>query len=1278
MARPESVALGGYYPAPEEVLPAIASTVGVTVSDDEDLHVMDPCAGAGYAVRGLTDLWVANVVPRWGQKNCRNRVRIYACELEAKRAEQAVATLRWSRHAVDCSKVVHGDAFLLVNDPGSSVHILWHNPPYDHDRELGRLEERWLRRFGPMVTIGGALLHFVPFYALTASAETIGRHYDRVWCFRLPAPHWDAFKQVVLVGRRRHSLATPDPEVVAKVRAWGASAAAIPELPIEGLREPCFTLQTKLTVRPPKWERGTIDLAALLANYEPWTMTDRAGRRLPIPNVEPEGAYADLMAPRIRIACPPRPSHIADACGSGVLSGAMLRPDPGQEGPDLLLKGVHRRGFAHLGWKMKGDQKMAEERQHRPELQLSILDLARGEYHTLKPTVEPTQAHSPAEWSVGDLLLRYSGSMLAAMRDRCDLVFDPTRAADRELVVWPICPQPLMGAQENAVRASLRLLAEPDRSVILLGEIGVGKTRISLITAWHQLGGRGRILVVVPPVIVGEWRAEVGKALPDARVVVVSTVEDVDALAASEPDGLEVVLLSKEAAKLGHEWEGVAACPRCGAGQEETASRIAERRGTCEAVRETPGNEAARIVAMLAEHLGTVVPDAQLQSVVRRVGGRILQKAAGGAGDWLSRVWVLRSVLAPLRRLICKAAVDWETQHVYLFAWVSALQALADDELVIREAMALFRMTLTQRNAGSVSNAVLDVRKFAALALLLLPPGSPFIRSTLAEMERYEGTDYHDRVSPLLDRSTPSLVLNLDRRRRNGEKEVGIYPLAAFGAAGDEPTYGGRQRGSYEALCFAIERLCARAVWVESEPCGEPLFQAVPRPTRRVPLAGYIMKRHPRFFDFLIIDEAHVAANKDSAQSRSIQQLLSLQMRRRIPVIAMTGSVMNGYAKSLFVLLWHLSAAFRTEFDYSDHGEFERRYGFLVQVVEQVNEKKERVAFGTVSDRVTTRSRTTGSAPGVLPTAIMRYLLPKAVTVQLSDLEHELPPCVEELVLVRPTEEQRKAATRMENSILTACGRDRFKAGRNGKLFGALGNLPRYYDHATSDVGNGPDGAWTVAYPEGTDVSDNEREVDREEGKDPAVLLPAERELLSRTKVALSEGRNVVVATTRSALAARLTTLLRKLSVRVSLLDAKKVGAAKRRDWITAEREAGTRILVCNPAALPVGLNNLVGYFSRVAIFDDPNNDPTLLRQFRGRFVRIGMTTDVALWVFVYEGTLQEDANDLLQKKRVVATATDGIDASAAFEVAGVGERTAFEADLGKALYALRAGNPQD
>jgi hypothetical protein len=43
--------------------------------------------------------------------------------------------------------------------------------------------------------VGGAILHFVPFYTLADSADTIARHFEDVACWRVPAPFFDAFKQ---------------------------------------------------------------------------------------------------------------------------------------------------------------------------------------------------------------------------------------------------------------------------------------------------------------------------------------------------------------------------------------------------------------------------------------------------------------------------------------------------------------------------------------------------------------------------------------------------------------------------------------------------------------------------------------------------------------------------------------------------------------------------------------------------------------------------------------------------------------------------------------------------------------------------------------------------------------------------------------------------------------------------------------------------------------------------------------------------------------------------
>ncbi len=1286
MARPESQAIAGFVPVPPELYQSIASILRVTFASARDeLVVADPCAGEGAALLGLAACWVRGSTcaektrtftegGRWEDRawqhdpdDWNDNAKLFACEMEADKAGILEHALRYRRHMSDQNRVVHGDAFQLVLHAGDGVHVLWHNPPYDHDREHKRLEERFLRRFGPLVGVGGYLFHFVPFYALGASADTIAKLFEDVVCYRLPEPHFSVYKQVVLVGRRRLALATPDPATAAKVRAWGASALGMPELPLDGLPEPTFTLSTKVHVDKPAWTLGALDVVGVLDAYEPWAMTDRAGRTVALPNVEPEGPYTEILSPTLRLACAPRPGHLADACGAGVLSGVRLSPDRGQRGPRLLLKGIHRRTFRHLGWKEVKGERVAEERQHHPELNLSVLDLDKGQYHRLVPSVEPTNERDVSRWTVGDLLLRYSGGMLAAMRERCELIYDRERPEDRDMKLWPVSPDPLFDAQGDAVRASLKLLAEPDRAVVVLGQIGVGKTRIALTTAWHQLGGRGRVLVLCPPTLVSEWQKEVAKILPDARTVVVESITDLDDLAAAPPEGIEVAILTKEKAKLGHELAGVPICPRCGAIQKASPETLAEKRALCETVHYHPANGAARLAARVADGLGAVFPDGQLADVVRRVGGRILRAVNGRTGDWRARMKVVRSMARSLRRLVCRTAGS-DTRQTLSFAWWSALHAVGDEAFMVREIRALFRASLSDREEYGAGK---DVREIAARATLLLPPSSPWIRALLTEMESFSGRTYSGRFTPL---TKVGDVLKANAARRRGEK-IQDYWLTAFGAVGDVPTFGEREMGSDKALSFALERLCAVATWAESAPCYEPLYQATPKP-RRIPIAKYLLRKHANLFDFMVLDECHVLANQDSAQSKAAQRLLSLRLRKRIPVMALSGSIMNGYARSLFVLLWHLSAAFRAEFDHDDAGEFERRYGFLVQVVEQVDENKKRVAYGKQSDRVTERTRTTGAAPGVLPTVPLRWLLPISVTIQLSDLEHELPPCRERIVFVQPTEEQRDRARRMEDKLFAQMASDRFKAGRAGRLFGALANLPRYYDHATIDVGNVPDGSWTIAYPEDTpDVTPAERVVTSVEGFAPATFLPGEVKLVEELRAALAEGRRFVVATTRTDLGKRLARVLRaELGVDVALLDTKKVKAADRRDWVDGVRASGAAGMVCNPAALPMGLNNLVGYFSVVVFYDDPNSDPTLLRQFRGRFVRIGQTAPVDVLIFVYEGTLQQDANDHLQKKRVVATATDGLDASAAFEVAGVGDGAVFEADLGKALYRLRAG----
>lgn len=54
-------------------------------------------------------------------------------------------------------------------------------------------------------------------------------------------------------------------------------------------------------------------------------------------------------------------------------------------------------------------------------------------------------------------------------------------------------------------------------------------------------------------------------------------------------------------------------------------------------------------------------------------------------------------------------------------------------------------------------------------------------------------------------------------------------------------------------LLRALERLRGAGTWAQGKPCGEPLYQAVPRP-RRYPLARLILRRFRHRFQLLIVD----------------------------------------------------------------------------------------------------------------------------------------------------------------------------------------------------------------------------------------------------------------------------------------------------------------------------------------------------------------------------------------------------------------------------------------
>jgi hypothetical protein len=395
-----------------------------------------------------------------------------------------------------------------------------------------------------------------------------------------------------------------------------------------------------------------------------------------------------------------------------------------------------------------------------------------------------------------------------------------------------------------------------------------------------------------------------------------------------------------------------------------------------------------------------------------------------------------------------------------------------------------------------------------------------------------------------------------------------------------------------------------------------------------------------------------------------------------VPTIVLTGSLMGGYASSLFPNFWALSPAFRAEFGRDDRAAFIARYGFRKILVSQEGNAEPR-RLGSHTDREVGSRTTIGEAPGLMPTFILRHLLPVAALVHKADLDVELPPLTEAPVSLAFPEDDPIAQEllaeyrRIEEKLLCRIRADRFDKERSGRLLGALVEMPSYLDRATDDLP-----PFELRYPEEV----GGKLVALARALPSSWRTPKETWLLARVAELLGRGEKVLVFlrhTGTPELPARLLRLLREVTPRVAWLDAKAVPTARRETWIDEHVLArGVEVLLVNPNAIRTGLNNLVSFSAGLWHELDPST--TTYRQANGRLHRIGQTRPVAIETPFYAGTAQEVTFELVAKKISASLQVDGLDLKAALEAAGASEEEtsalSTALSLGQAVYRVLSG----
>jgi hypothetical protein len=878
--------------------------------------------------------------------------------------------------------------------------------------------------------------------------------------------------------------------------------------------------------------------------------------------------------------------------------------------PDLLVKGSFDREFVTVEEKQnKTGMTTSVVQVQQPRLVTTILDLSTRKYHTL--ALGKSGSRNVAEFGIEDLLDHYGKSLLEVMQAQCPVTYDPRR--DGEAQVLAPVRRKLFQAQEHASKAILSLLGGPNckdrryKAAVLLGEVGSGKTLVSL-TVGKTISSK--MLALCPPHLLQSWADETRLALPEAEVRVLQDISDVDALKEAPKDRFLVAILSRETAKLSHGIEAVrGACPKCGA--PVPAGDLAKKRACCPHKPLLKLDLLAQAAYDLALKLAPYDPkDSQIKALLD---SRHLRRCLKIYGDRDKPTWqpLPAAWLDPLIDHAAEKAFGGFEQYKKLLGYLLLVNYRPDRILEI-----------VQRYSSDTSWGRYSILQSLAA---LLPKG--------------EG--YDDVLAQWRSTTYGSYYRSTDK-----EEFYTSFGCVAWdsGVPVIDSSYPANSHQVADAVFKSLSTL-GRFSW--GKECGEPLYQAVPRP-RRFALAKYIARKHPDMFDFLVLDEAHEYQSDCSAQGISAHRLTELG----VPTLLMTGSIMNGYAESLFTNMWAISREFRREFPRDEKQRFIDRYGYRKRVLSEKDRTTgEVVAFGSQTDRVERSERKSGAAPGILPLFLFRHLLQFSVTLHKEDLALDLPPCHQIKCEIDPDPSLLSSFKGLQQTLLAQIRKDMYdKDGKSGKLFGALAELPSYLDRATDDVGNQNDGSYVIRYPD----SVGGEEVARGKSLPASEILAKEAWMLDTIEKELAEGRNAMVYCWHVSLLPRLARIIeRRIGGKVPILYANKVSTGKRQAWIDAQVvRKGRRVLVANPVAIQTGLNNLV-HFATEIWMENPACNPTIFRQAVGRIDRIGQKLETRIYFPVYRGTLQETLHELLLRKVAVATATDGLDPESALIAAG-------------------------
>ncbi len=399
------------------------------------------------------------------------------------------------------------------------------------------------------------------------------------------------------------------------------------------------------------------------------------------------------------------------------------------------------------------------------------------------------------------------------------------------------------------------------------------------------------------------------------------------------------------------------------------------------------------------------------------------------------------------------------------------------------------------------------------------------------------------------------------------------------------------------------------------------------RGPRKYPLADYVKQRMRGYFDLLIVDEVHEHKGRGSAQGLSAGVLADACGKS----LALSGTLMGGYASTLFHLLYRFSPEIRSEFGRSEERKWVERYGFLEQTVP--NERDDDpTEDGSQSRRRRYRKRIR-ERPGMAPAALF-HLIGHSLFLRLADVASSLPP-YEEQVQVASLDAEEGAHGLSQASAYRLLATELKRALLQAIEQGSARLLSTYLQAL-------------LAYPEG--CAKGESVFDPDTGDlivqlpplDEGRVYPKEQQLIDLVAHERLAGRRVLVYAThtgRRDITERLQSLLSRHGFRTAVMQADRVAPKQREAWVAKRVEEGVDVLICHPRLVQTGLDLIA--FPTICWYETDYSVYTM-RQASRRSWRIGQQRPVKVVFMAYRNTLQADALKLVAQKLQSSLAVEG------------------------------------